>query len=167
MRAGLAALVALAAFALGSPASAFERQWHVGIDGGYANLFEDGASGYGGGAHLSYGLSDAFNALLEVDVTRHPSERVTVWSGTVGAAYTLDIARVVPYLGVLGGAYKLAGDLSKFAPGVKGIAGLDYQLDRHWAVGLELSMQGIFASAPVGTLAYATTFLRAEYIWGF
>src|SRR5689334_3127046 len=122
MRRGFAALTALATLGLGSSASAFERQWHVGIDGGYANLFEDGASGYGGGAHLSYGISDAFNALLEADVTRHPSPGITVWSGTVGAAYTLDIARVVPYLGVLGGVYKLAGEVSTFAPGVKGVA---------------------------------------------
>jgi hypothetical protein len=150
-------------------AGAFERQWHAGVDFGYANLFDEGASGFGGGAHLTYGLTDAFNAMLELDVTHHPSRDATVWSGVVGAAYTLDIARAVPYIGVLAGVYKLAGDptFSTFAPGVRGVAGLDYQLERNWAIGLELSMQGIFAKNPIGAVPYATTFLTAEYIWGF
>jgi hypothetical protein len=149
-------------------AEAFERQWHAGVGAGYANLFGDhGSSGFGGGAHLAYGLTDAFNLVLDVDVTHHPSADTNVWSSGAGVAYTLDVARIVPYAGLLVAGYKLSGDLSKFAPGGQLALGVDYQLDRHWAAGLDLRMHTIFAADPVGTLAYATTFLRAEYLWGF
>jgi hypothetical protein len=148
-------------------AGAFERQWHLGVDAGYAALFENGPSGFGGGAHLGYGISDAFNALLELDVTRHPSAGTTVWSGATGIAYTLDVARAVPYGGVLAGVYRLSGDLAATAPGGQLVLGLDYALERNWAVGVQVRLHTIFAADPVGTAAYLTTFLRAEYLWGF
>lgn len=152
---------------IASRAEAFERQWHAGIDGGYASLFGDNASGgFGGGTHLGYGLSDAFNALLELDVTRHPSAPTTVWSGGAGVAYTLDVARAVPYAGLMGAGYKLTGAFPTTAPGFQIVLGLDYQLERSWALGVQLRMHTIFAK-DVGTTAYATTFLRVEYLWGF
>jgi hypothetical protein len=160
----IAALVLLAS----TRAEAFERQWHAGVDAGYASLFGDNSSaGFGGGAHLAYGLSDAFNALLELDFSRHPSVDTSVWSAGAGVAYTLDVARVVPYGGLMVAGYKLAGNRSKAAPGGQIVLGVDYQIDRHWAAGLQLRMHTIFASDAVGTTVYATTFLRFEYLWGF
>ena len=154
--------------AFSSKAHAFERQWHAGIDLGYANLFGDqGSSGYGGGGHLVYGLSDTFNALLYVDASRHGSVDTNVWSGGAGIAYTLDVARAVPYVGLLAGGYKLTGNPSQVAPGFQIALGLDYQIERNWAVGLDLRMHTIFAKDPLGSAAYATTFLRLEYQWGF
>jgi hypothetical protein len=159
-----AALVLLAS----RRAEAFERQWHAGIDAGFASLFGDHSSaGFGGGAHLVYGLSDAFNAILDIDFTRHPSADTSIWSSGAGVAYTLDVARIVPYAGLMVAGYKLTGDLSKFAPGGQIVLGIDYEIDRHWAAGLEIRMHTIFAADPVGTLAYGTTFLRFEYLWGF
>jgi opacity protein-like surface antigen len=155
------------AFALAPRAHAFERQWHAGVDGGYAALFDDTSSGFGGGVHLAYGLNDTFNAMMELDVTRQPSAGTTVWSGAAGVAYTFDVARAVPYAGVLGSGYKLAGDLSKWAPGFQVALGLDYEVERNWAIGFELRWHTIFANDPVGTLAYMTAFLKAEYRWGF
>jgi hypothetical protein len=160
-------------------AHAFERQWHVGIDGGYAVILEDGVSGFGGGAHAAYGLSDSFNAMLELDVTRHPGADITlgtganarvfsletIASGAAGVAYTIDVARAVPYLGVLAAGYRL-GTLSPLSPGGQLALGLDYQLERNWAVGAQIRLHTIF-TADAGTLAYATTFLRLEYLWGF
>jgi hypothetical protein len=162
-----------------SRAHAFERQWHVGIDAGYALILDPGVSGFGGGAHLAYGLSDAFNAMLEVDVTRHPGAMVTTGSGDVtnvssletivsgaaGVAYTIDVARAVPYIGLLAAGYRV-GDLSPLSPGGQIALGLDYQLERNWAVGVQIRMHTIF-TADAGTLAYATTFVRLEYLWGF
>ncbi len=140
----------------------------AGVDGGYASLWNDGsASGYGAGGHLSYGLTDAFNALLDVDVTRHPGAHTTIASGGIGLAYTLDVARLVPYAGILVSGYRLRGDLSTTAPGMQFALGLDYALDRSWALGIQLRMHTIFAQEPFGTMAYATTFLRFEYVWGF
>jgi opacity protein-like surface antigen len=170
---------------LAAPAArAFERQWHAGIDGGYASLFnENSVSGFGGGLHLGYGLSDVFNALLELDVTRHPgagTDGVTMWSGGIGVAYTLDVARAVPYGGLLLGGYRVNGQLCTLspegdplcggplnAPGLQFVLGLDYQLERNWAIGVQLRFHTIFAADPVGVLAYGTTFLRVEYLWGF
>src|SRR5215813_8287772 len=133
---------ALSSLAIGfSPGIAwgFERQWHAGVDAGYARLFGQGASsGFGGGAHLAYGLSDMFNALLEVDATDHPSVSSVVWSGAAGLAYTFDVARAVPYAGFLGGFYAARGDFHKTAAMVQFVAGLDYELERNWAIGLQL-----------------------------
>ena len=159
-------------------ARAFERQWHVGVDGGYAVIFDQGVSGFGGGVHGAYGLTDSFNAMVEIDVTRHPGafhmERSgdvaemysleTIASGAAGIAYTIDVARAVPYVGALVGGYKL-GDLS-LAPGGQLALGLDYQLERNWAVGAQLRFHMIF-DRRAGDLPYATTFLRVEYLWGF
>jgi hypothetical protein len=169
----------LIALVAGRDAHAFERQWHAGVDAGYAALFEGGASGFGGGAHAAYGLTDAFNVMLEVDVTRHPSASVTlgpdsapktfsletVVSGGAGLAYTIDIARAVPYVGVLAAGYHLS-DLSSISPGGQIALGLDYQLERNWAVGAQIRVHTIF-TADAGTIAYMTTFLRLEYLWGF
>lgn len=173
------------AFALGSRpklAVAFERQWHAGIDAGYASLFsQESKSGFGGGAHLAYGLSDAWNALLEADVSYHPGgapvimanchcdpvdrRSRTVWSGALGLAYTLDIARAVPYAGALLALYDVRGaDAPSFVPGGQLALGLDYELERNWAIGVQFRMHALLQS-PVS--AYATTFLRAEYVWGF
>jgi hypothetical protein len=160
-------------------AHAFERQWHVGIDAGYAVILDEGVSGFGGGAHAAYGLSDSFNAMLELDVTRHPGAGIasgqganatvtsleTIASGGAGIAYTIDVARAVPYVGLLAAGYRV-GALSAFSPGGQIALGLDYQLERNWAVGAQLRMHTIF-TADAGTLAYATTFVRLEYLWGF
>ena len=165
----LALAAGLACGAVASPALAFERQWHAGLDAGGAALDAgDRSLGFGGGAHLGYGLDDAWNAMLEVDVTRHPSQSMTIASGAVGVAYTLDVLRWVPYLGVLGGGYWLGdGATSRTAPGVQLALGVDYQCTRHFALGAQLRLHQVFAAEPLGTTSYATTFARAEWTWGY
>ena len=171
MRARLFSISLFAAaipFFSSSRAGAFEREWHAGVDLGYASLFGDhSAGGFGGGAHLVYGLSDTFDALLDVDFSHHAAANTDVMSSGLGIAYTLDVARIVPYAGLMVGGYRLTGDLPTTAPGAQIALGIDYQLDRHWAAGLQLRMHTIFASDPVGTTVYGTTFLRFEYLWGF
>jgi opacity protein-like surface antigen len=164
-----ALLAALLVVSFAPNARAVERQWHAGIDAGYANLFADGtSSGFGGGGHLAYGLTDAFNAMLELDVTRQPGDAATtVLSGALGAAYTLDVTRWVPYAGLLGGVYHLSGDYSQTAPGFQIALGLDYQFQRNWAAGAQIRYHSIFASDPLGQVSYTTLFLRVEYLWGF
>ena len=169
IRLGLTAFcAALFVLSTSSQSQAFERQWHAGVDAGVASLFGGySAAGFGAGTHVVYGLSDTFNALLDLDFTRHPSVNTDIWSGGAGIAYTLDVARAVPYAGLLAAGYKFTGDLSTTAPGFQVVLGLDYQIDRHWAVGLEVKMHTIFARDPIGAAAYGTTFLRFEYTWGF
>jgi hypothetical protein len=151
-------------------AQAFERQWHAGLDAGFAELARiDKSAGIGGGGHLAYGLSDAFNALFEVDVTRQFDAHTTVASAAVGAAYTLDVTRLVPYGGVLIGGYHLFADLPANALGVQGALGLDYGISRSWAVGLQVRFHKslwTWSDAP-GGFSYTTAFVRAEYVWGF
>jgi hypothetical protein len=150
-------------------AHAVEREWRAGLDAGFASLFGDNsAAGFGGGVHGVYGLSDAFNALLEVDYTRQPSAHSNVWSAAAGVAYTFDVAQLVPYAGLLVGGYKLSGDLATTAPGMQLALGLDYRIDRHWAAGLQVRMHTIFGDgSPIGATAYGTTFARFEYVFGF
>jgi hypothetical protein len=161
-------------------AGAFERQWHVGFDAGYAAIFEGGVSGYGGGGHAAYGISDSFNAMVELAGTRHPGAAITVGqgdnqkvlsmetvlSGAAGIAYTIDVARAVPYIGILAGGYRLGDVTQSLSPGGQLALGLDYQLERNWAIGAQLRLHTILTQE-AGAVAYATTFLRLEYLWGF
>ena len=71
-----AAAFALCAVLSPAPAAAYERQWHAGLGLGYGLLTDDPVShGFGGGLHLTYGLTDAFNAMIEIDVTGHTALR--------------------------------------------------------------------------------------------
>ena len=175
----IAAIFAVAVCVPRGEARAFERQWHVGIDGGYAVIVDQGVSGFGGGAHAAYGLSDSFNAMLELAITHHPGASVTVgqpgaesvrsletiMSGAAGIAYTIDVARAVPYVGVLAAGYRV-GELSALSPGGQLAVGLDYQLQRNWAVGAQFRWHAVIM-ADAGLVSYATTFARLEYLWGF
>jgi hypothetical protein len=118
-----------------------------------------------------------FNALLELDVMRHPGGATTVWSGAAGVAYTIDVARAVPYAGFLGGAYFVRGAVDSSAVHLQFALGLDYQLERHWAVGVQFrvpvatitpSVHTFFTlSDSQETTGFATSFLRFQYSWGF
>jgi opacity protein-like surface antigen len=161
----VAAAIVTAALACAPSASAFERQWHAGADVGMATLFSgDGSTGIAGGAHLAYGLTDAFNAMLEADVSRHPSLGQTVYSAGIGAGYTIDVIRWVPYVGVLAGGYRFVGPPSSSAFGVQLAAGLDYQFSRNLAAGLQFRFHELLTG---DTNSYTTTLLRIEYLWGF
>lgn len=168
-------LLCLIPLCLAAPcAHAFERQWHLGLDTGAAALSYNGGAygGLGAGAHLTYGLTDSFNALVEIDASSHsvdpgrPSLKLA--SGSIGAAYTLDIIRWVPYFGVLAGGYRFSGaDLQKaeYKLGFQFALGLDYEINRSWSVGAQLRYH-TFSDDPLSTV-YLTSFLRASYVWGW
>jgi hypothetical protein len=159
-------------------AGAFERQWHAGASFGYALLgtTADAWSGYGGALHLTYGLSDSFNALAQIDVVHEPGGKVMIASGSLGAAYVLDVLRWVPYVGAMAGGYDLftvSGPCGK-APGdschaarlgLSVPAGLDYQVSRSFAIGVQVRYHLLLLGDPPAHLL--TTFARAEYVWGW
>jgi len=127
------------------------------VDAGYASLFGDQARPATAGVHhLGYGLTDAFHALLEVDFSRHPNTKTSLWSSGIGVAYTLDVARAVRMRAFWPGV-QVAGDLfdrrarfpDRARPTTRSIATLPR---------LSVSHAHIFAPAPIGTAAYATTF---------
>jgi hypothetical protein len=167
VRNGHLAAIALVPLALtcAPPASAFERQWHAGADVGMATLFSGEGSTYlAGGGHLAYGLSDAFNAMLEIDASPHPNLQKTVYSTGLGVAYTLDVTRWVPYAGLLAGGYQIVGTSGRSALGAQLAIGIDYQFKRNLAAGLQFRFHEILTG---NATAYATTLLRIEYLWGF
>jgi hypothetical protein len=184
-RATLALIAGAASLFAARPAHAIERQHHLGLAPALGVLSIDGKStasvGAGGGLHYAYGLTDQWNLTIEgssvlvaadqqLDFDYSPRNRpARVDHGSVGAAYVIDILRWVPYIGVAGGLYHLVGGTmpdSLFLPGVAVGLGLDYQLNRQFAVGLA-GRQHLLVSKLDTYPSYTTVFLRFEYMWGY
>jgi len=160
-----------------SRADAFERQWHAGASLGYVALIgRDVFHGFGGGLNLTYGLTDAFNLMAEIDVTGHPSASALFASGGVGVGYVVDILQWVPYVGLLVGAADIA-DLSgtcgakdtpacqRFWFNLEAPFGLDYTVSRSFAIGVAGHYQLLFSgSTPVQGIG---AFARVEYLWRY
>jgi hypothetical protein len=168
-----------------SSASAIERQHHVGLAPQLAMLSVKDKStmsvGGGGAIHYTYGLTDQWSFVVEgasavvaldqdQDFPESPRNRpAAVDSGSVGASYVIDILRWVPYIGVMGGVYRLSGGTLPevlFLPGIALTAGIDYQLSRHFAVGVGVR-QHLMLSKLETYPSYSTFVLRFEYMWGY
>jgi hypothetical protein len=169
--AGLAALFAV------SQADAFERQWHAGAGFGYALLTDPGTyPGFGGRLHLTYGLTDAFNALVEVDMASHPGGKIFALGGSAGAAYVIDILEWVPYIGLTAGAYDLIAAKTCGGPGEGSCHtgrfalavpfGIDYTITRSFAIGIA-GKYALLVPAAEFPGSYFTAYARAEFIWGY
>ena len=163
----LAFLVALAVSVLSSPALAFEREWHLG-----GGLGLGAAPGYSAGPALSfygaYGLSDAFDARLELSSSiQGRANRANAFFSFKGAlAYKLDVIQWIPWIGPSVGGLATGQQKWPFdgiQPTIGAIAGLDYAWTRHFGVGLCLSGDYGFDQAAV----YGAGYLRAEYHWGW
>ena len=153
---------------------AFERQWQAGVDLGYAGVSwnDEFHGGLGGGVHMAYGMTDAFNWMLEVGGSGHKvcddCKRLQVLHAASGVAYTLDIIQWVPYLGLLVGGYRWSGAeeaSAQYKLGFQGALGFDYRPSRSWAVGVQLRYH-TFLDDPF-TAHYMTTFGRFELLWGW
>jgi len=182
----VAAALGFASVALTSThAYAIERQHHLGLAPALGILKIDGKSttstGIGGALHYAYGLTDAWNLSVEAssvivaadqkqDFAYSPRNRpATVDHGAIGVGYVIDILRWVPYIGVHGGVYRLAGgtlDEALFLPGISLGAGLDYQLSRQFAVGAAVREHLMFSKLDTYP-SYTTLLLRFEYMWGY
>lgn len=166
----VAGLLGAAVTVTGS-ARALESQWQAGADVGYAAVSYGGSvhSGFGGGAHLTYGLTDSFNALADLTATTHGLDeglsRLQVLSASAGIAYTLDIIQWVPYAGLLVGGYRLSGGAgdAEGKLGLQGAFGLDYRLSRSWSLGAQVRYHTF--TDDLMQAHYVTAFLRAEYVW--
>ncbi len=184
MRRSFSAAVALAAGLMATQASAFERQHHVG--GALAASWlkvtakDTLSSGLGGELHYTYGLSDAFNLMVEAGYAQVALEessgkgitnnRPTAMAHAgAGVAYVLDVLRWVPYFGVLAEGYGyVGGNLAspRAAGGLAVAAGLDYAISRSLAVGV--AFREHFALTALGDYPTCTqALLRAEYVWGW
>jgi len=166
-----------ALLALATPASAFERQWHIGGGVGVASFADgDTSTGPAVGVHGAYGLSDVFDLKLDLLASTHTIENdsLDLLSATAGIAYKMDVVRWVPYFGVQFGYYRLdgsqrPGDLATHEGGMSVDLGIDYAVRRNLGVGLQLRYHG-FLSDPMSSLADAPLFtglLRVEYRFGW
>ena len=186
MRHALAATVACCVIGAATrEAAAIERQHHLGLDPSLAMLKVGDKSsvsaGVGIGAHYTYGINDQFNFMAEIngsvvaanqqqDSPETPRTRpAEVGYASAGVGYVIDILRWVPYIGLLAGGYRLSGGTLEKAlllPGLELAVGLDYQLSRHWAVGLAGRQHLMFTEASTYP-SYTNVLLRLEYMWGF
>jgi hypothetical protein len=161
---------------LGRPASAFERQWHFG--GGIGAASYEGTEGGISpalGLHAAYGLSDMFDARVELLGSHHTSsddESLDVFSAAAGVTYKLDVIEWIPYIGLLAGYYYFNGEPEPefqhdFALSAQ--LGLDYAWSRSFGLGVALRYHGFMLDAPRSftDAAYFTGLLRAEYRFGW
>jgi hypothetical protein len=183
MKGQLAAMGLAICVTAASRAQAVEREHHLGLDAGASMLvFGDKSSpdvGGGAGAHWAYGLSDAFNlmveaawslvALRESHDPKTPTTRPT-WAANAnaGVGYVFDVLQWVPYAGILVGGYTLSGGTIhgvKVLPGVEFALGLDYRCSRRLALGVALRqhMMSEVSTYP----SFSQAFARLEYTWGW
>lgn len=184
VRSSVVVIAALGTMLGASEAQAFERQHHLGVEGGFGILKVADKDtldlGAGPQVHYAYGNSDAFNFMVEAGYMQvaieeaagakiTPNRPTGVTNLGVGIAYVLDVVRWVPYGGVLADGYVFTGgnlDKPRFAAGVALALGLDYQFSRNFAVGFAFR-QHFALSAITDYPSYSQFFLRAEYVWGW
>jgi hypothetical protein len=177
------AAIAAAWVATAPCAGAVERENHVGVDAGGAILALSDRTdvGVAVGGHWAYGLSDAFNLMVEgawsllapgekIESAATPRTRPSSAANAgVGVGYVLDVLRWVPYGGVLVGAYALLGgtlDGAAVRPGAALALGLDYRFDRSFAAGVAFR-QHLLVTDTSTYPSFTQVFLRAEYTWGW
>jgi hypothetical protein len=172
------------AFATFAPlAGAVERENHLGVDAGASMLVISGKSnadlGGGFGVHWTYGLTDAFNLMVNgswslVSLGDKPGKGIpntypsTVTGLDAGLAYVLDVLTWVPWGGLFAGGYALDGGTItgvRILPGWGIALGLDYRLSRSWAVGFAVrqTMLSDVSTYP----SYTQAFARFEHTWGW
>jgi hypothetical protein len=135
-----------------------EDEWQVSAraGGGNANGYPTEPWGLAGALDVEYGFLEAFAARASVGVVSHPVKAVkngppagTLQARTalLGATYTFDVLRLVPYLEVGLGALQWSGPGASTKTSFAAELGLgaDYLITTRWAWGG--SAQYIFAPA--------------------
>jgi hypothetical protein len=185
MRRGVALALAVASFVLQAPARAVEREHAIGVDAGGAILMVADKSspdiGASIGMHYTYGLSDAFNLVADAgwslvalnerltDPTTPHTRPTNTTNADVGLAYVLDVLQWVPWGALEAGGYALQGgsiDGVNLHPGAAIAIGLDYRLNRSWAIGVSAREHLLFTEMSTYP-SFMQGFVRFEYVWGW
>jgi hypothetical protein len=153
-------------------AHAFEREWHLGagagVSGGHGLSLAPAVTAY-----AAYGLSDVFDARLELSGRGYhvgSEQDPNAVSAMAGLAYKLDVLRWVPWAGVYAGYLGFLdaprpGLLFKRHDAALGLGvGLDYAFSRNWGAGVTLRFDEALVDSSASTF---DAFLRAEYRWGW
>lgn len=168
----LASAAALAAAILTpAPASAYERQWHAGLDVGYLGGWNGVGHGFASGVNLGYGVKDWLDLAGAIDVSYHPSSKVVIPTVTAGVRFAFDVLQVVPHVGVMAGfgeqvitsgcgASCSAARLDLAIP-----FGVDYQVSRSFTIGASGRFQVLLLNGSATPMLGA--FARAQYTWGY
>jgi hypothetical protein len=171
--------LACALVLVAAPASAAKDVKRIGVQGGFAGLASEGSfAGFGGALYGGWSFTDALtlgvNATASSNQVTEKGGRSLVTSQAVGITYALDIIQIVPYAGIYAGIYQFTGGglpKTQIKGGAQLALGVDYVYSRDFTFGLELrahALPGEFLSSPTNpTPFYATTFLKAEYVWGW
>jgi hypothetical protein len=153
----LAALPAAMVWGAGDARAVGEDEWQLSLraGGGNHNGYPFQPWGGAGAIDLEYGFHEAFAARASVGVTSYPVAAVknvapagTLQARTalVGATYTFDVLRLVPYMEAGVGLLSWSGPRApKTALGTELGLGADYLFTTRWAAGG--SAQYIFAPA--------------------
>jgi hypothetical protein len=161
-------------------AHATEKQQNFGLQlGGTLMSTQGGGSPFGPNValHYSYGITDAWNIVVEGDFSAFPQgappktpppQPGFVTTGGVGAMYIFDVMRLVPYAGALAGAaYFGGGYLAEptILPDLQLCAGVDYPLTPSWTVGAAYR-QHMFVFNTGTYPEFTTLGLRLDFTWG-
>ncbi len=153
-------------------AQAFERQWHLGGGAGVS----DGSGlslSPALGIYVAYGISDVFDARLELTARGYHFQSEADPNGLsamAGLVYKLDVLTWVPWAGVYVGYQGFdAVPRQDFAFKQHDVAlgmglGLDYGWSRSFGLGITLRFDDALTRAEGATF---DALLRAEYRWGF
>ena len=182
--ASIAGAVAIASIAVAAPAHAVEHEMHLGVDagGGLLVIGDKSTSDLGATfmAHYTYGLTDAFDLMVEAQYSQvalgqtadgpHTPHDYPSWmaNANVGVGYVFDVLTWVPYAGLLVGAYDLSGGTisgMKFLPGAELALGLDYRLTPSLAIGVA-GRQHLLSETKTYP-SFTQLLARVEYIWGW
>jgi hypothetical protein len=177
---GVALAIVAAGLFSAKAAPAVEREQQVGADLGGSLIDASGKTAIGGavGAHWTYGVTDAFNLMIEgswslvaLQVHDDPSHTRPAWiaNGDAGVGYVFDIIRWVPYVAVLAGGYVLSGgsvEGARVRPGVEIEVGLDYRFNRSFEVGAVGREHMLFTDLSTYP-SFVQVLARAEYTWGW
>lgn len=153
-------------------ASAYERQWHAGLDVGTLGAWSGLGLGVASGVRLSYGVKDWLDLQGAVDVSYHPGSTALITTGAAGVRFAFDVLQVVPHIGLLAGVGDVAVVGSACAAGCNQVRfdiavpfGVDYQVSRAFTIGVGGKFQLLLANGPATPMLGA--FARAEYVWGY
>lgn len=166
---------------LSGNAAGHELQWHVGAAFGYAMASFPAATahGFGGGPHLSLGVTDALDLRVDLDVSRYvlpaaegeeSGPTMLIWSAAAGVQYLVDVLDWVPYVGALVGPVDVVieGLDHNVDVAVEIPFGLGYHVHDNIVVGVEARVRMLPFAPDDNTTPGAQTLVlgRAEYLFG-